>query len=373
MRRKGLFILVLGVIGVIALANAARYTLVRDSIINPDQVVIEKTFTLSGSRDSGLVALAEQSLIAAESQTHGDMALISSSVQIDGTIDGDLTVLGDTVTIGPDARISGNATLLVHEAVVNGQIDGTLSVHADHLDLSETAQAQGGVFACAATLSDSRPVPGVRSCNESDIMASTHTLDALRKPSVVLPLLNVTLTGAVVSIMASAAASLALAGLAILAVIVFPQQVSYIEEAIRSNPRGAGSTGVMMLALAAGLSAALALLLVLLPPLGFLIVPVYLLLALGFFGMGLAGWITMTLIAGDLLLRRLGTRQVPPLVIAATGNISLLLLWNLLALNQYTAFIGFLALLVLGSIGLGATYVTRLGTRPIHRSYLVQA
>jgi hypothetical protein len=129
----------------------------------------------------------------------------------------------------------------------------------------------------------------------------------------------------------------------------------------------------MMILLAVGITVALALVVVSVPPLGIILVPVYLLIALLFFGMVLTGWITITLITGDMLLRRLGrVNTLPPLIIAAVGNISLLLVWNILALNEYGRLGGTIILILLGSVGLGATLITRMGTRPLHRRYLVQ-
>jgi hypothetical protein len=102
------------------------------------------------------------------------------------------------------------------------------------------------------------------------------------------------------------------------------------------------------------------------------LIPLFLIVAVLFFGMVLTGWITITLITGNLILNRLGRVTLPPLVIAAVGNVSLLLVWNVLALNTYGRLCAGIILLVLGAIGLGATFVTRMGTRPLHRSYLVQ-
>ena len=62
----------------------------------------------------------------------------------------------------------------------------------------------------------------------------------------------------------------------------------------------------------------------------------------------------------------------PPLIIAAIGNITLLLAWNLLVLHPITRIIAVAAIAVLGIVGLGAAFTTRMGTRPVHRSYLVQ-
>src|SRR5690606_30075795 len=141
---------------------------------------------------------------------------------------------------------------------------------------------------------------------------------------------------------------------------------------VHTGPRSLGGTGLMMMALAAGVTFALIAAVVAVPPLGLVLVPVYVLAALVFFGMALAGWITITLVIGDFLLRRIGRVALPPLVIAAVGNLTLLLVWNLLALHPTTRILGLIGLIGLGTIGLGATFITRLGTRPVHRSYLVQ-
>jgi hypothetical protein len=128
----------------------------------------------------------------------------------------------------------------------------------------------------------------------------------------------------------------------------------------------------MMILLALGVSFAVGLAVVAIPVLGLVIVPVYLLAALLFFGMTLAGWITVTLVVGDLILRRLNLSTLPPLVITAVGNVALLLVWNVLALTDITRLLALFGLIGLGSVGLGAAFVTRMGTKPVHRSYLVQ-
>ena len=370
MRRKGLLLFVLGVVGILALANAARHQVMQQPLIASDQVILEQSYTLNSTVSDGLVVLADEVTLGVDSQVTGDVALLSSSMQIDGRIDGDLTILGDQVTIGPTAHITGNATLLVDQADVAGTIGGHLDARADALTLREAAQVEGSIYACADQLTSQH---AYLDCNESDLFSSTHTLEALRDPNFVLPLLNITISGAALVVMFSALGSLALSGLSILAVVIFPRQISHIEEAIRTQPRNLGGTGLMIIMLAIGITAALAFVVGSVPPLGIILVPIYLLVALLFFGMVLTGWITITLITGDVLLRRLGRVSVlPPLIIAAVGNVSLLLVWNLLALNDFGRICGTLVLIVLGSVGLGAAFITRMGTRPLHRRYLVQ-
>jgi hypothetical protein len=373
MRHKGLFALALAIIGLIALANAARHSLIQGPLLTPGEIVFDQTYALAGTLDDDLLVVAEQVDLGSDSRVTGDVALISAAITLHGQIDGDLTVLGEFIEIAPDARINGNATLLAETAIIRGTVAGQVHTRADRLTIDAQASLEGEVFACYDVVQDARTTARpILPCENNDLLSSTGTMEALRDPRFVLPVLNVTVGGAALVLLFSALGSMALSGLSILAVVMFPRQISYIEAAIRSNPRALGGTGLLMLLLGAGLSFALGLVLVVAPPIGLILTPVYLVVALLFAGMVLAGWITVTLVIGDLILRRLGATTLPPLVIAAVGNVSLLLVWNVLALNDYSRILGALALVLLGAVGLGAVFTTRLGTRPIHRSYLVQ-
>jgi cytoskeletal protein CcmA (bactofilin family) len=372
-KRRGLLLLGLGVVGVIALANAARYALVRQPLLQSDHVVFEQSYSLFGAVDDNLVVVAETVDLNADSRVNGHVALIGSQMQVNGQITGDLTVLGDRIEFGPDAKVTGNVTLLVDEVKLDGTLGGALNIHGDTLTIAPGAHVAGDIFACVDTLSgnggESNPI---RPCDEGDLLSSTETLQALRDPNVVIPLLNITVGGAAILVLFSALGSLALSGLSILAVVMFPRQISHIEEAIRLNPRHLGVTGVLLVVFATGVTFAAGALMAAVPALGLVLIPAYLVIAVLFFGMALTGWITLTLIVGDVIVRRLGQVALPPLVIAAAGNISLLLIWNLLALNSVSRLIGLVALGLLGAVGLGAAFTTRMGTKPAHKSYLVQ-
>jgi hypothetical protein len=372
MHRKGLFILGLMVIGVIVLGNVARHVLVQQPLFSHTQIKVESSYTLTGTLDEDLVVFADRIELPANSRVDGSVALLADAVMVDSPISGDLTILANNIQLGPNADISGNTTLFGDQIFVDAHISGALHVRGDSLKIREAAQIDEMVYVCSDTFDDDREIPQSRNCEDSDIWSSTRTLETLRDPNFVLPLLNITISGAALAIMATAVGSLALSGLSILAVVLFPRQIAHIEEAVRTGSRSLGGTGVMMLLLAAGITFAVGLAVVVIPVLGFVIVPVYLLAALLFFGMALAGWITVTLVVGDLILRRLQVRALPPLVITAVGNVALLLVWNVLALTDFTRLLGLLALVGLASVGLGAAFITRMGTKPVHRSYLVQ-
>jgi cytoskeletal protein CcmA (bactofilin family) len=372
MHRKGLFILALTIIGVIVLGNAARHTLVQQPLFSHTQILFEQAYTLTGALSEDLVVFADTIDLQADSRVDGSVALVADRVTINGPINGDLTILSSHIHIGPDAEVSGNATLLGDTVQIDGHISGALHVRSATLEIHDAAQIDEMVYVCADAFDDSRSEPRSQNCEDSDIWSSTRTLETLRDPNFVLPLLNITISGAALAIMATAVGSLALSGLSILAVVLFPRQISHIEEAVRVGSRSLSGTGVMMILLAMGITFAVGLVVVVIPVLGLVIVPVYLLAALLFFGMTLAGWITVTLVVGDLILRRMRVTSLPPLVITAIGNLALLLVWNVLALTDITRVLGFLALVGLGSVGLGAAFITRMGTKPVHRSYLVQ-
>ena len=372
--RKKLLILGLAIVGLVALANAARYAIGEQQLLNTDHLILDEAYTLTDTTiEDDLVAFAEVIALDSSSQITGNVALIGDSIMVDATIGGDLTVLGDHVELGPNADIAGNMTLMSDQATVAGAVGGSLNARGDSLTIGENAQINGDIFACSESLNDGRSTSAsIRHCSESDFLSSTETLASLRDPSFVIPLLNVTLGGGAILVLFSALGSLALSGVSILAVVIFPRQISHIEEAVQLNPRGLGGTGAMLILLAVGTTFALAMVLAVVPPLGLVLIPLFLIVAVLFFGMVLTGWITITLITGNLILNRLGRVTLPPLVIAAVGNVSLLLVWNVLALNAYSRLCAGIILLVLGAIGLGATFVTRMGTRPLHRSYLVQ-
>lgn len=371
--RTRLLVLALGIIGLVALANAARYAVGEQQLLNTEHILFEDSFTLTETIENDLVVVAEAITLSEEGAVTGNVALIGASVVVNARIGGDLTILGESIELGPEADIAGNMTLMGERAELSGSVAGSLNALGEALTIDEGATIGGDLYVC----SDSLTTPGdsavrVRHCSENDVLASTETLAALRDPNVVIPLLNITLGGGAIAVLFSALGSLALSGLSILAVVMFPRQISHIEEAIQINPRGQGGTGIVLILLALGTTFALAALLAAVPPLGLVLIPAFLVVAVLFFGMVLTGWITITLITGNMILSRIGGLALPPLVIAAVGNVSLLLVWNVLALNAYSRVFGGIALLLLGAVGLGATFATRMGTRPMHRSYLVQ-
>jgi cytoskeletal protein CcmA (bactofilin family) len=370
--RRGLLILGLGCVLLVALANAVRNGVTRPSLVDTSGVALGQSYQLDGQLDDDLAALAETIDLPSGSVVHGDAALIGGTITINGRINGNLTAVGETLSVGPAAEILGEATFLVKEVAINGRVDGIINMRGENLKINTSANVAGDVFACADTITfegNFRPEQ-MRSCNESETLAKLDSGEIFQDTDITLPPLNIRLgdaptAGWVFSILGT----LAFSGLSILAVVIFPRQISHMEESIRANPRSLGSLGFMVCLLAVGISFAFAVILAIFPPVGVLLIPIYFIAGLLFFGMILAGWITVALLFGDLLLWRFTRTAFPPLVTSAVGNLTLFLIWQFLLLIPLAAL---LALMIPTSIGLGAAVLTRMGTKPSHKSYFVQ-
>ena len=93
-------------------------------------------------------------------------------------------------------------------------------------------------------------------------------------------------------------------------------------------------------------------------------------MALGWFVislLSLLGWVALAEPFGNRLFALFGIDPQPAIVTAAAGGIALTLLVRVWGLFWFTAWIGLLLTVVLGSIGLGAVVLTRLGTKPFPR------
>lgn len=365
--RRALIILGLAVIGVIVLANLLRQVVLPATLIDTDNIVLGETYRLDRRISDDLVVLADSITLESSSYVRGDVALIGGRVSVGGRVDGDLTVLSERVHIEPGAIIRGDTTLLVAEAIIDGRISGELNIRSDAVTIQPDALIDSDVYICADSLTDQRAGEQViLPCNQSIILADLEPLDALRHLNSAEIAFGA--GGAILSL----AASLGLSGLAVLAVAIFPRQISHIEEAIRARPRNQGILGFMLILLLLGISFAVAVALAALPVLGLLLIPLYLIVGLVVLGMALAGWVTVALVCGDVLLSRVVKAPLPPLIIAAVGNIALVGVWHLLVLTPYSRVIGLGLALLLVCVGLGGVLTTRLGTKPVYRSYLVQ-
>lgn len=334
------------------------------------RLTMTSDYLLNDTIADDLVVMAGNIVLESESRVQGDASLIAGTITIEGTIDGDLTTMGETLTLGANSHIAGDASLFGSDITLGGRIDGSLHISSDQLTLLPDAQIADTGNLCAATIIDNRTdAPALTPC-EAPPFPLFDTLVALRQP---VTTLNAAQWAAPSSaLLTLVLGSLVLAGLSTLAVAMFPRQISRIEEAIRLRPGGLFGAGVAVFLLVFGLSAALIVVLALLPPVGLLLLPIYALAGLVGLALLIAGLVTLSLVIGDWLARRVVRVSQPPLVTALLGSLTLSILMALLALAPFGFIFGLVVLLAISSVGVGAALFTRLGTRSLQRTYFVQ-
>ncbi|GIL08657.1 MAG: hypothetical protein BroJett033_1680 [Chloroflexota bacterium] len=353
---RGLVILTV-IVGILALAlNAVRLRLEQPW---RGGAVVAQEYRLDKALDDSLTALAQVIALGPQAQVNGSAAFIGSSVYLAGTVNGDLTAISDSITLAPTNAVSGSALLLADTVVLDGQLAGQTYARGAHVTIQPGAAVTGSLYVCGG-LNDLRagaapPLP----CDAS-------ALDLWPAQAAVPPALTT------LGLAAAAFGSVIVGALAVLAVTLFPRRLSYMAEAVRRRPRSLGQVGLALGLLTLGLGGVYLLLLAALPPVGLLLLPLLLLAAVALTMLTVGGWVTLALLMGDALLRWLARASFPPLVSAAVGSAALAAIWNSLLLLPFGGWLPLAALVALAVVGMGAAAVTRLGTRALHESYLVQ-
>lgn len=368
--RRYWLILALIVLVLLALGAASRQWVTTQELRTENSLRMASDYHLNATFADDLVVMAGTITLDSESRVQGDASLIGGTITIDGAIEGDLTTLGDQLTLSPGSHISGDVALVGSDIVLGGQIDGDVRITSDNITLMPDAQIGGIISPCAATIQDNRRNASAFVACESQPFPLFDTLLALRQSVNTLNAAQWAAPGS--ALLMLVLGSLVLAGFSTLAVAMFPRQISRIEEAIRLRPRGLWGAGFAVFLLAFGMSAVLIVVLAILPPVGLLLLPVYVLAGLAGLALLTAGLVTLSLLIGDWLAHRVTRVSQPPLVTATLGSLVLSVLLTGLALAPFGFVIGLATLLTVSSVGVGAALFTRMGTRSLQRSYFVQ-
>jgi hypothetical protein len=357
MPKRRVLLVFMVIVVVVSLLLASTLRSLSAGVPRNDEVVFaDHAFVLNEERDE-LVVFGQSAIhLEAGSRIVGNGALVSLNgepVRVDGAITGDLTIFGSAITLGPDSTVSGNVTLVGDQIVAEGQIGGNAVFAATAVRLAPTAVIAGQVSICRLAVSDvndGRAVPSeLSTCAPSFLPSISPTF----------------------LLFFGGLASLAFTGLSALSVTIFPRQVAQMEDAIRRRPRKLIGLGLATLALAAGITASLLIILSLLPTLGLILTPVYLILAMGLFMSVLAGGITVSSIVGDWLLQQFRW-SAPPIITAFVGGLTLMLPLLLLQALSVVSVIPLIVLTALGVLALGAAVETRMGTRSAPQRHFVQ-
>ncbi len=363
------------VIVVVALAAIASRSVMERSAVGSN-VIFTQDYTLSNTVDHPVVVVASNSInLTNDSHVDGDAALVGkSAVTINGQVDGDLSALGDSVEVGSDSHVDGDAALMGGAVTLDGDIEGDLTVVGDSLTVNPDAQINGDITACVKTVTDNRSdAEVITDCSQAE-SGKFAALQSLRDGHLPFNDLGGMAAGGFNGggLLSSALVSLGLTGLAVLAVVAFPRRFSYLMEAVQSRPGSMAGMGCLTVLLAVGGSAIILVLLAHVPVLGLLLLPVAAILGVILLGMVIMGWITLALVIGSWMVNRMGNGPVPPLIAVALGSVVLFILRYVLGLLPFGGLVDFILIAILGLFGLGAAFVTRLGTRPVRQRYFVQ-
>jgi cytoskeletal protein CcmA (bactofilin family) len=370
--------LIIGLVGVILLAlvfNVIRQQVMAQPVFDGSNVILEQDYRLTEAVADDLVVLGDGIALGAGSRVDGDAALIGGTITVDGFVDGELTLIGERLTIGAGARIAGDAALMGDQVTIAGAVDGLLHVTGASLIIEPGAQIAGGFTVCVddGGITDGRVgAPPFRPCMLSEQFAGFAALTELRDRALRGEFAPVNALGMAVGAFGAAAAGLVLIGFSALGVTVFPMQISRIEEAMRTQTRTVFGLGVAAVLLLVGLTALQIVLLGTVAPLGLLLLPVYVIAGLVYLVLLMFGLVTLALVVGDWLLRRMTKQPAPPVVAAALGSLMLALILVVVSFLPYGLIIELGVLAAFSAIASGAVLYTRLGMRSARRTYFVQ-
>lgn len=364
------FLLIIAFVVVVIIAGNAVSRRVLDNTQNSDgTIAFTDTYTLENSLSEDLFVVADVALVPANTQVEGDAALVGRTrASLEGTVVGDVVVMGGELALGEAAQVSGHAAFIGNHVTLAGTVDGSLSVVADTLTILPGAQLPDNPELCASNVIDERSdSPPLANCGAEEL-AGWQSLRDGTFLSTTISAGGMTSEGLLLSI----GFTLAMTALSGVVVTVFPRAFSYMTQAVRQIPGRMARVGCLSLLLVPGTGAVLLLALALLPPLGLVLLPVTCLLSIPLALCFVAGWMTMALLLGDVVLHRLARRTSPPIMTVMVGSFLLLVLWMLATSLPYGTVLGPGLTLLIGMVGLGAVLVTRLGTRSPTRRHFVQ-
>ncbi|MCZ2094840.1 MAG: polymer-forming cytoskeletal protein [Anaerolineae bacterium] len=369
MRGRNFLVFAGAVVGILILALLVRQPFLQRATPDEKNVIFE-SYTLTERHAGDLAIFGGTVALDVGSRVGGSASLLGDTIAVAGAVEGDLGAIGDTLIVNPGAQIAGNANLLGTAVTFGGTVAGDLHISAEQVTILPGARISGVVDVCAENLTDQRVDVPAPTCINNGINPFA-ALIALRETS-----LGGSTLGARLDTLATMGIAIVgmvmLTGFSVLLVTFFPRQISHIEEAMRARPRGFGGVGIAVYALAVGVFFGMILLLATIPPVGLLLIPVFLILVLALVVLTMTGLVTAVIMIGDWLLSRVSKFPTPPLIAAVAGSLALSVGLAAVALLPFGFAISVLLLGLFSSVGLGASLFTRIGTRPVGRTYFIQ-
>jgi cytoskeletal protein CcmA (bactofilin family) len=307
---------------------------------------------------SPAMVLAQSPTPATGKTISGDQVVIANTYRLESgdELVGNLAIIGGTATLNEDSIMTGDVFLTGGTLTVNGTIHGDIIAIGGAVNIEDTAEVNGNISLIGATLKKS-PIAEI---NGEITEQSPKFLDFdfsnpdninvpfVVKVSPLTKMLNATLQ------------ALAIAALAVILGLIFPQQIKRVANTVSSEPLVTGGVGLLTVVIAP-------ILLVLLT-ITIILIPVTILSALLFGLAVLFGWIAIGYEIGTRMSSLFKTIWHP----SVAAGIGVLLLGLVTGFAALIPCIGVLVGIIVAIVGLGAVVTSRFGSSK-YASKMVQA
>jgi hypothetical protein len=265
------------------------------------------------------------------------------------------------VTLKEGSYVEGSVIVWFGSASVQGTVEGDLVVSSGDIYLGDNADVDGQVvctWKCAVEQEEGARVGG--GVVEANPLETLRFEREGRLPIPVPSPLTFWASGPgqalawVLKFIRGLAAILVVAAVAGLVALIWPGPTAQVGRAVIEAPWH--SLGIGLLTIIAATVAIIILTITI------CLSPVALLAAIALGAAGLFGWIGIGAVVGERLLQALNVRGLAPLWAAGLGTLLVTLIGIGLSAAFCLAPIGWLAIFVLGCLGLGAVALTRFGT-----------
>jgi hypothetical protein len=278
-------------------------------------------------------------------------------------LDGDLVVFNGDVTLKPGSRVEGQVVIWNGSAEVEGTIEEDLVVSGGDITLDDSAQVEGDVVCSWDCELDQ--AEGARVAGGIIEGVPLHGLDFEHwrgLPVTVPSQLTSWAAGPrwalkwMLKAIRSVVAVLVIGAVAGLVALICPHQTARVGRTVVEAPWPSFGMGLLTAVAATALIFVLAITICL--------SPIAALAALALGAAGLFGWIGIGALVGERLLQALNARNAAPLWAAGLGTLIITLIGGGLNITLCLAPFGWLMIIILGCLGLGAVVLTRFGTTP---------
>ncbi|MEM6281255.1 MAG: hypothetical protein AAF787_03600 [Chloroflexota bacterium] len=329
------------------------------SVFSRDDLIVaaHQTYNISDDIDRSMAVFAND--ITLDADVDGYALLAAETIVINSSVENDLTAMAETITF--DGQVAGDAVFMAEHVTLNGQINGEAVVLSTTLDVSNNFN--GAILACVEKLPETTVT--LLKCDHNATGGMVRRAGSQLASVGFVSLLNNPNAAQAFGVLLPLPVVLFLTGVAALLVTMLPRPIGTIEAAVRAIPGQMVITGGMIALMAVGITAAFILAAAYLPILALILSPFYLLGLLLFIALVISGWVTLAVLFGGWLARRISSRMFPPVVTTVMGGAALAVVAYAVSWLPGGDWIVIAGAAVLELAGLGAAYATRMGRRSL--------